>query len=141
MEDFEVCLQKALQKYFTKKINGSAFHFVKTFFTEVQNLGFQVAQQERDDVNQSLRKVTAHSLFNTERIRTTFDQMMQKAAVHPKLLDLLLYVQETWIIGITWTNAFWFVYNKTTYIKTNTGQMSIEQRCIPINTRYALTVI
>lgn len=118
MVDFEAGLWKALRKVFpTESITGCAFHWSKAVFTKVQNLGLQVAYQERDDVNKFVRKVMALPLLPAEHIRPAFEELVLQVADRPVLLDLLSYVEDTWINSTIWPIPSWSVYNKA--IRTN----------------------
>lgn len=76
-----------------------------------------MAYQERNDVNKLVRKVMALPLLPAEHIRPAFEQLVLQVADRPVLLDLLSYVEDTWITSTIWPIPSWSVYNKT--IRTN----------------------
>lgn len=78
-----------------------------------------MAYQERNDVNKFVRKVMALPLLPAEHIRPAFEQLVLQVADRPVLLDLLSYVEDTWITSTIWPIPSWSVYNKT--IRTNNG--------------------
>lgn len=68
-------------------------------------------------MNKLVRKVMALPLLPAEHIRPAFEQLVLQVADRPVLLDLLSYVEDTWITSTIWPIPSWSVYNKT--IRTN----------------------
>nr|XP_034323200.1 uncharacterized protein LOC105346232 [Crassostrea gigas] len=56
-------------------------------------------------------------LLPSEHIRPAFEQLVFQVSDRPVLLDLLSYVEDTWINSTIWPIPSWPVYNKA--IRTN----------------------
>ena len=73
---------------------------------------FQVAHQQRDDVNKFVRKLMALPLIPEEHVVPSFEAMT--TGVLERLVD---YIDQTWIRSRTWPVVSWCVYGQT--IRTN----------------------
>jgi hypothetical protein len=56
-------------------------------------------------------------LLPAEHIKAAFEQLVLSAAHRPLLLDLMCYVEDTWMNSTVWPIESWSVFRRT--IRTN----------------------
>ena len=77
---------------------------------------FQVAYQQRDDVNKFVRKLMALPLIPEEHVVPSFEAMTTGVLEGP-MQRLVDYIDQTWIRSRTWPVVSWCVYGQA--VRTN----------------------
>ncbi|KAJ8321492.1 hypothetical protein KUTeg_000956 [Tegillarca granosa] len=83
---------------------------------EPQNLDFEVAYNERDDIHKFIRKLFALPLLPAEHIPDAFEEL--SSGSHPtQIVELLNNIHDNWMTSSVWTVSSWSVFNMS--VRTN----------------------
>ena len=108
---------KAIPEVFSDiKIMGCAFHWTQCIWRKIQEIGLAPAYQHDDDTYKYCKKLMALPYLPEEHITPLFDNLREKASTQ-KLIDLVNYIDNTWIRGPMWKPKTWCVFYQP--VRTN----------------------
>ena len=117
--DFEQAVWAVLKEVLPNvKVTGCAFHWTQALWRKVQEYGLQVRYTHDPWTHQYLRKILALPFLPAFEIQPAWE-ILRREANSAALLDLVQYVDATWISLETsnWPPASWSVFKRS--VRTN----------------------
>ena len=118
--DFEKAIWQGVRATFRAvEVRGCVLHWAQAVRRNMQDLSLATAYREHQDVGRFLRKVFGLPFLPHERIPATFDHLSTLARNSEcyQIVQLLDYVDETWLRSGTWDIGSWCVYRRS--VRTN----------------------
>ena len=118
--DFEKAIWQGVRATFRAvEVRGCAFHWAQAVWRKIQDLGLATAYREHQDVGPFLRKVFGLPFLPREHIPATFDHLstLARNSECHQIVQLLDYVDDTWLRSETWDIGSWCVYRRS--VRTN----------------------
>lgn len=116
--DFEASVWRAIPEVFPDvSMHGCGFHWGQAVWRKVQELGLQSAYTNDNKTYKFLRQLLALPYVPHEHIESLFLRCYRKAAGSQPLLNILEYINITWIKSEIWPPKAWCVFGRS--IRTN----------------------
>ena len=116
--DFEASVWRAIPEVFPDVVmRGCAFHWGQAVWRKVQELGLQTAYSNDNKTYKFVRQLLSLPYVPHEHIQGLFLRFYRKAVGSQPLLNLLEYVNTTWIRSEIWPPKAWCVFDRS--VRTN----------------------
>ena len=115
--DFEAAAWKSIQDIYPgTSIQGCSFHWGQAVMRKVANLGLKSTYDQRKTTHQFIKKILCLPLLPAAHILPTYQSLRESATTQP-LMDLLDYLDNTWLNNSIWSVQQWSVFRQT--VRTN----------------------
>ena len=112
--DFEKAVWRVSSKVFPMAtVKGCAFHWSQSVWRKMQEIGLQTLYTSDSGINKFCRKILGLPLLPSDVICEIFTVLRASAAGNSKIVDLLEYVQATWLESSIWPPTAWSVYKQS----------------------------
>lgn len=116
--DFEASVWRAIPDVFPDVVmRGCAFHWGQAVWRKVQELGLQCAYTNDNETYKFIRQLLSLPYVPDEHVEGLFLRFYRKAVGSQPLLNLLEYINTTWIRSEIWPPKAWCVFARS--VRTN----------------------
>ena len=110
VSDFEAAVWKDVEH------RGCTFHWCQAVWRKLQTLNLATDYMLHDSLHRFCRRIMSLPFLPSDRITAEFNAM-RTSATDQRLVDLMNYIDNTWISSTLWPPSAWSAYRRT--VRTN----------------------